>query len=412
MGKVKTIIICAAALCCPIFICSGSAAGNALRNSAYVSAGVKPYDHNSSGQPSGTSVSSSGSTSLPLSSQLSSPGASSLPPVSSDKLSPESSPGTSSTSTAVQASLSAVTSSAGGDEPAGVTRGMIITKNRSVRTDDVDFSKFTNKSGKIYRYSYDRGVGQQYIDLISGAQVHNCTDKDSNDLLAASGELPDIQIEDSSKPTVLIYHTHTTESYMPEGDRYDPNYPDRSIDSTRNMVAVGDAICEALAERGISVVHDCEVHDNPEYVGAYNRSAETILRNLKEYPSIKIVLDIHRDGISNPNGSLVAPVCEVNGKNAAQFMIISGCDGEKFAIPHYMENFRLACLLQNTSEKLYPNLARSVLFDYRDYNQSLFAGTLLIEVGSHGNSLEESVYTGELLGEIIAEAIGQLKVNS
>lgn len=393
MGKAKTIIICAAALCCPLFICSGSAAGNALRNSAYVSAGADPS--NSDSGNSQTSPGSSVTYSEPNSS-----GASSDEPSS-----PDSHGSSANSSSGGNSSLSSDVP----DEPANVTRGQIITKNRSVRTDDVDFSKFNNKYRMIYRYLYDRYNGEQYIDLPCGAQINNCTDKDNDVLLAASKELPDIHIEDTSKPTVLIYHTHTTESYMPAGDRFDPNYPNRSVDSTRNMVAVGDAICEALAERGISVVHDCTVHDNPEYVGAYNRSGETIFRNLKEYPSIKIVLDIHRDGIENPNGSLVAPVCEVNGKNAAQFMIISGCDGERFAIPHYMENFKLACLLQNTSEKLFPTLSRPILFDYRDYNQSLFAGTLLIEVGSHGNSLEESVYTGELIGEIIAEAIEQLK---
>lgn len=397
MGKAKAIIICAASLCCPLFICSGSAAGNVLRDSAYVSAGAdpnKPNDPDNSGGGNSQSSPSASDTYSTVSSSV----ITSDEPVSLS--SPNSSPNPSGSGSS--------SSSGKSDEPA-VTRGNIITKNRSVRTDDVDFSRFNNKYGRIYRYLYERGGGEQYINLSTGAQVKNCTDKDNGVLLAASSELPDIQIEDPSKPTVLIYHTHTTESFMPEGDRFDPNYPNRSIDSTRNMVSVGDAICEALAERGISVVHDCTIHDNPEYVGAYNRSAETIMRNLKEYPSIRIVLDIHRDGIENPDGSLVAPVCEVNGKNAAQFMIISGCDGTRFSIPHYMENYKLACLFQNTSEKLYPTLARPVLFDYRDYNQGLFAGALLIEVGSHGNSPEESKYTGELLGEIIAEAIGQLK---
>lgn len=402
MGKAKTIFICAAALCCPLFICSGSAAGNAIRNSAYVSAGVDPNNPNKPNDPDNSAGDTSDTSGA--SDTYSEPNSS----ISSDGTSSSSEPNSSSDPSSSSGGGSS-SSSEKEDKPANVTRGNIITKNRSVRTDDVDFSKFNSKYGIIYRYLYDRYNGEKYIDLPCGAQIQNCTDKDNSVLLAASNELPDIHIEDPSKPTVLIYHTHTTESYMPGGDRFDPRYPNRSVDSTRNMVSVGDAICEALAERGISVVHDCTIHDNPEYVGAYNRSAETILKNLKEYPSIKIVLDIHRDGIENPNGSLVAPVCEVNGKTASQFMIISGCDGEKFAIPHYMENFKLACLLQNTSEKLFPTLARPILFDYRDYNQSLFAGTLLIEVGSHGNSLEESVYTGELIGEIIAEAIGQLK---
>lgn len=394
MGKVKTLLICAAALCCPIFICSGSAAGNVLRDSAYLSAGVDPNEDNSSTSGSEPVYPSNIGNFSPNQGNVpdNSPDSESTPPSS-----------TSASDTAPNKPL---------DDPVPVKRGTIITKNRSDRKDDVNWASFTLQNGRIYRYTFEKGTTEDYIDLPSGAQVQNKTEKDNSQLIAASKLLPPIEIEDASQPTVLIYHTHTTESYMPSGDRYDTRYPDRAVDSDRNMVAVGDAICEALAERGVSVVHDCTIHDNPEFVGAYNRSAETILQNLEEYPGIKIVLDIHRDGIANPDGSLVAPIAEINGKNAAQFMIISGCDGTRFSIPNYIENFKLACLLQNTAEELFPNLARPVLFDYRDYNQSLFTGTLLIEVGSHGNSLDETVYTGQLIGEIIAKAINQLTVDN
>lgn len=397
MGKAKTVLICAAALCCPIFIGSGSAAGDALRSSAYISAGVFPENSGDSGSESQNSPGNG-------TSDTDNPGNTHIP---DDTSSGE----TSSSGNSVPSDdpSSRTSSDVPADVPHAVTRGTIITKNRSDKLDETDFSKLNRRNGIIYRYTFERGVGENYIDLISGAQVHNKTDKPNSELIAASKVLPDIKIDDPLQPTVLIYHTHTTESYMPEGDRYDTNYPDRSIESDRNMVAVGDAICEALASRGISVVHDCTVHDNPEYVGAYNRSADTIIRNLTEYPSIRIVLDIHRDGISNPDGSLVAPVAEVNGKNAAQFMIISGCDGARFSIPNYIENFKLAALFQNTAEELFPNLARPVLFDYRDYNQSMFTGTLLFEVGSHGNSLNECTYTGELIGEIIATAIEKIQ---
>ena len=398
MGKLKTLLICAAALCCPIFICSGSAAGNVLRDSAYWSAGV-PIGENELSDNS----SSSGSDPL-YSSNLGNYSSNS----GNNSGSPENSSDPSSNRAPVSEQSSSTSSDTPVNNPVPAQRGTIIVKNRSDRKDDVNWSSFTLQNGRIYRYTFERGTSEEYIDLISGAQIQNKTEKPNSQLIAASGQLPPIEIKDPTQPTVLIYHTHTTESYMPDGDRYDTRYPDRAVDSDRNMVAVGDAICEALAANGISVVHDCTIHDNPEFVGAYNRSAETILQNLDEYPSIKIVLDIHRDGIANPDGSLVAPIAEINGKNAAQFMIISGCDGERFSIPNYMDNFKLACLLQNTAEELFPNLARPVLFDYRDYNQSLFTGTLLIEVGSHGNSLEETTYTGQLIGEVIAKAAKQL----
>lgn len=171
------------------------------------------------------------------------------------------------------------------------------------------------------------------------------------------------------------------------------------------MTAVGDAICSALSEHGIASLHDCTVHDYPQYTGAYYRSADSILEDMDQYPSLKIILDIHRDGILEENGGATAPAVEINGKSAAQFMIITGCENGEFDMPNYMENYKLACLLQNISETLYPNLARSVLFDYRNYNQSLSTNILLIEVGSQGNSLEEAIYTGKLLGDIIAKAL-------
>ena len=106
---------------------------------------------------------------------------------------------------------------------------------------------------------------------------------------------------------------------------------------------------------------------------------------------------------------MTAPIAEIGGRTAAQFMIITGCDSPETDFPNYMQNFKLACLLQNCAEDAYPGLARPVLFDYRNYNQSLFDGDLLIEVGSQGNSLSEALYTGELLGSIIADAIERIE---
>ena len=157
------------------------------------------------------------------------------------------------------------------------------------------------------------------------------------------------------------------------------------------------------------MLHDGTVHDYPSYTGAYDRSEATIRAALEEYPSIKVIIDLHRDAISAADGSRTAPVAEINGKSAAQFMIIAGCDDGRFGnMPDYIENFKLACLFQQSAEKLYPGLARPVLFDYRNYNQHISTGSLLIEVGSHANSHDEAVYTGELLGDILSDALCSL----
>lgn len=388
MGRLKSILIGAAALCCPFLAGTSTSAGEALRTAAYYSAGVTEL----SGLP--PSESSNGADNVNST-------YTSIPPQSSETSSPESQPSSS------DEPNDASTAPSGVSEPEQKL-GTIITKNRTYGSDGVDYSVFKKESGEIYRYNFGKSKSTDYITLRSGAQVRNCSAMTNAELAAAAEILPAFGAVDSEQPSVLIYHTHTCESFMPYGDSFDRDYPVRSSDPSRNMTAVGDAICESLSKRGISSVHDCTVYDHPMFTGAYYRSADGMQELLEEYPSIKIVLDIHRDGIINSDGSLVAPVAEINGKNAAQFMIISGCDDDgELGIPDYMENFKLACLLQNCAENAYPDLARALLFDYRNYNQHLSTGALLIEVGSHGNSIDEVIYTGELLGNIIADALAK-----
>ena len=287
----------------------------------------------------------------------------------------------------------------------------VITQNIAEFDDGVDRTSAGNRSGPIYRKHYGDYVGDDYIDLPGGGVVWNCTSDSAEKLTAAAESQPDIVVTpDVQEPQVLIVHTHTTESYEPyQRSYYDAEYPFRTRDPDYNMIRVGDALAQKLAEHGISVLHDGTIHDYPAYTGAYDRSEVTIRAALEEYPSIKVIIDLHRDAISSADGSRTAPVAEINGRNAAQFMVITGCDDGRFGnMPEYLENFRLACMIQSSAEKLYPGLARPILFDYRNYNQHISTGSLLIEVGSHANSLDEAVYSGELLGDCMADALLKL----
>ncbi len=297
------------------------------------------------------------------------------------------------------------------DPPENNSDALVINQNITEYDDGLDYSAAGTKSGAIYRQQIKAQQTPEYIFLESGAAVRNCTEDDSDKLKQASSELPEFKINFNSKePQVLIMHTHTTESYEPYiRDYYDESFPFRTRDSEHNMVAVGEVLANTLAEKGISVLHDGTMHDYPAYSGAYDRSEETVIAALEQYPSIKVVIDLHRDAIINEDGSRLAPAAEINGKSAAQFMIITGCDDGRFNMPNYMENFKFACLIQNSAEKLYPGLARPMLFDYRNYNQHLTTGSILIEVGGHANSLDEALYTGELLGDCIADALDNLK---
>jgi stage II sporulation protein P len=233
-----------------------------------------------------------------------------------------------------------------------------------------------------------------------------------NDTKYSNGEVEEIlekrlnlRLSADSSPQVLIMHTHATESF----EQYDHNLYDirntwRSTDNHGNMVAVGDAMRKALESHGIGVLHDSTQHDYPSYNGSYERSAETVSAYLEEYPSIKIVLDVHRDAMARGD-SIVKPVALVNGQKAAQIMIISGCDDGTMNMPGWRENLRFAAAFQSYMEQTAPGLTRPVYLAYRKYNQDLTAGSLLLEFGSNANTLEEASYSAELAGHALAGLI-------
>lgn len=264
----------------------------------------------------------------------------------------------------------------------------------------------TNHSGEVIQTIFNGYSGKQYISLESGGQVKNVTSISNEDLLDESYKNPDFTIDlNSNEPQVLIMHTHTTESFEPfERTYYDNSFNYRTTDNSKNVVMIGDAITNELEKSGIKTIHNTTYHDYPSYTGSYERSAVTVQNILNEYPSIKVVLDIHRDALSR-DGNLLQPTIEIDGKKSAQIMIISGCDDGTMNMPNYLKNFRFATLLQNQIYSDYGDFARPILFDYRKYNQDLTTGSLLIEVGTHGSTLEQVRYAGQLLGKSISKAL-------
>ena len=182
---------------------------------------------------------------------------------------------------------------------------------------------------------------------------------------------------------------------------YDPEYTCRRTDTSLNMVAVGAAIAEQLNAAGIVTLQDATLHDYPSYNGSYERSNATVRSYLEKYPSIKVVLDVHRDAIQRDDGPRVKPVADIGGMKAAQVMIICGADVDG-NLPNFKQNLRFASRWQDKMESMFPGLTRPVLFDYRYYNQDLTTGSLLIEMGGHANTLEEAKYSGRLVGQALA----------
>ncbi len=213
--------------------------------------------------------------------------------------------------------------------------------------------------------------------------------------------------KNKKEPQVLIVHTHTTEGYLTyDADYYNPADVERTHDRSRNVCAAGDAIVQALKEAGITAVQDTTVHDSPQYTGAYARSEQTVKAALEKYPSVKVVLDIHRDAILPDDTTRVKPTATVNGKKAAQMMIIAGVvSTEALPHPNWQQNFRFALELQKSLAGQYPDLMRPLYLVASRYNQHLSPGYLLVEIGTDVNTVEEAVYSGSLLGKTLAETL-------
>lgn len=264
-------------------------------------------------------------------------------------------------------------------------------------------------AGNVQRKFYQTSGGNAYIGLSPGF-IKNSTKLSNASIQKNVANAPKFSILADGTPEVLIMHTHATEGYQPTLSQwYDKTDTTRTTDNTKNTTRVGDEIAKQLKNAGIGVIQDKTLHDYPSYNGAYERSAETVKRILKENPTIKVVLDVHRDAIQQDASTMVAPVAKINGKDCAQVMIISGCDDGTMNMPNYMENLKLSAALQREMETKYAGLARPILFDYRKYNQNLTTGSILLEMGGHANTLDEAIYCGELVGKSLASTLIALK---
>ncbi len=207
-------------------------------------------------------------------------------------------------------------------------------------------------------------------------------------------------------PQVLIVHTHATEAYTPEpGWEYEPSDTLRTEDTEYNVVRVGAALAAELEALGVGVVHDTAIRDYPTYNGSYTRTLTAIEDYLAEYPSIRIVIDLHRDAAENADGSPVAVTARVDGENAAQLMFVVGTDEGGLPHPNWQENLRLVLRLQALLNREEPALCRAVDLRTERFNQHAAFGSLLVEVGASGNTLAEALRSMPYLAQAVAKVI-------
>ena len=201
-------------------------------------------------------------------------------------------------------------------------------------------------------------------------------------------------------PAVLIVHTHGTESYQHTED-YEETSQYRTTDIGYNVVSVGQRLKEVLEAGGVQVIHDTTMHDHPSYTGSYNNSRKSIQKYLQEYPSIRMVLDIHRDSVAGADGKQKRYTVEAGTDTAAQVMLVVGTDANGLTHPHWQENLSLAVKLHAQLEKTTPGICRDISFRAQRFNQDLTRGSLLLEMGSAGNTRHEALLAADLVGQAI-----------
>ncbi|MEE1124421.1 MAG: stage II sporulation protein P [Acutalibacteraceae bacterium] len=271
-----------------------------------------------------------------------------------------------------------------------------------------DESKYTGTKYPVIEQQFGSS-GEGYDNF----SVKNSTDYNIDYEQLLSNDLG-FDITNTDKPQVLIVHTHTTESFLiNDNGYYYTDYPFRNEDSSRNMVAVGNEIVKSLKNNGITAIQATEIHDRT-YTGSYSRSEETIYKYIEKYPDIRVILDIHRDAVGyNDERGKYKPTFTYNGKKAAQIMIMSGYDPyNSYGLGHWQENLTFALKLQQKAEQLYPGMTRPLYFGDFAYNMFINNGSLLIEVGTETNTLSEAKYTGELLGNVVAQVLNDNKRNN
>jgi len=199
----------------------------------------------------------------------------------------------------------------------------------------------------------------------------------------------------ADEPAVLIFHSHATESYA---DTKEQGY--RSTDAGRNMLCIGAYLAQLLEEGGIACIHDTTLHDKPSYNEAYSSSRKSIDAYLEQYPSIRLVLDLHRDSAVDANGNhYAATVTTTYGKSAKLMLVMGTNAGGQH--PQWQENVALGIKLQAVLEKQNPGICRSMVLRTSRFNQDLSTGALLVEVGADGNTQQEALNAVSALANAI-----------
>ena len=218
---------------------------------------------------------------------------------------------------------------------------------------------------------------------------------------------PEQNNNSDNNPIILILNTHTTESYVEDGTEYysPPFTGERTADLNKNVALIATQLKQKLEEYNIPVIQSIKLHDAVSYKDSYLRSLETMNEYLEKYPSIKYIIDVHRDSMIAADGEKFKPAIKINGKDCAQIMMVIGTSDGGAYHPNWQENLTFAAYLQQKTNDKYPMLARPINLRSARFNQHTTTGSIILEVGSCGSTFSEALYAADLFGECLAELI-------
>lgn len=215
---------------------------------------------------------------------------------------------------------------------------------------------------------------------------------------------------DNKKPLVLIFHTHTTESYTPSKkfnyELKDKSYHTENLNFT--VAKVGEFLSSELNKLKVPTMHSKTVHDVPTYMTSYGNSLKTVRKILKENPSIKVVIDLHRDApVKSVNKSREITTVNIDGNTYSRIMFVVGSD-KTFPHPYWKENHRFCMLLHKRLEERYPGISRGLNVRKERFNQHLSKKAILVEIGSHGNTMDESIKSAKIFAKVLADVLNEI----
>ncbi|MGE4275896.1 MAG: stage II sporulation protein P [Lawsonibacter sp.] len=271
--------------------------------------------------------------------------------------------------------------------------------NLQPQTGEDNIVEMTSKGKNGGKYLFGEGV-----------YLYNRTDMDLDVSVLSQGTV-DVPLGEG--PQILIVHTHGSEAYsQTDGDTYEESDSYRTTDCTHNVVKVGEEMATVFRAHGFQVIHDTTLYDYPAYNGSYDRSKAAVEQWLKQYPTIKIVLDVHRDALEGSDGQVYKLVSQEAGKEVAQVMLVVGSNGSGAEHPRWKDNLAFAVKLQQGLVRGYTSLARPIVLRNSRYNQQLLPGSLLVEVGGHGNTLSEAIDGARLWADNVARTLLTMKEGS